>query len=318
MSSELFEQMKVARQRLIGQAHITPIATSRTLNNLVGAEVFCKCENLQRGGAFKFRGAYNAISKLDAEEKKKGVITYSSGNHGQAVALVCQLLGIHATVVMPRDTSPVKRAACQGYQAEVVLCEPVHPSREEVCRALQERHGYTLIPPFDHLDVIAGQGTAAMEMFEQLDSLDCIITPCGGGGLLSGTVVAAKHLNPNCRVIGIEPEVADDAARSFRSKTLQTVKNPPTIADGTRTAALGKLTFPLVLEYADDINTVSEEAIRDAVRWIFSRMKLVVEPSGALGIAALLGGAIRPKGRVGVILSGGNVDPTVMASILAA
>lgn len=318
MSSELFEQMKVARQRLIGQAHVTPIATSRTLNNLVGAEVFCKCENLQRGGAFKFRGAYNAISKLDAEEKKKGVITYSSGNHGQAVALVCQLLGVHATVVMPRDTSLVKRAACQGYQAEVVLCEPVHPSREEVCRALQERHGYTLIPPFDHLDVIAGQGTAAMEMFEQLDSLDCIITPCGGGGLLSGTVVAAKHLNPSCRVIGIEPEVADDAARSFRSKTLQTVKNPPTIADGTRTAALGKLTFPLVLEYADDINTVSEEAIRDAVRWTFSRMKLVVEPSGALGIAALLGGAIRPKGRVGVILSGGNVDPTVMASILAA
>lgn len=317
MSSELFEQMKVARQRLSGQAHVTPIATSQTLNNLVGAEVFCKCENLQRGGAFKFRGAYNAISKLDAEEKKKGVITYSSGNHGQAVALVCQLLGIHATVVMPRDASPVKRAACQGYQAEVVLCEPVHPSREEVCRALQERHGYTLIPPFDHLDVIAGQGTVAMEMFEQLNSLDCIITPCGGGGLLSGTVVAAKHLNPNCRVIGIEPEVADDAARSFRSKTLQTVKNPPTIADGARTASLGKLTFPLVLEYADDINTVSEEAIRDAVRWIFSRMKLVVEPSGALGIAALLGGAIRPKGRVGVILSGGNVDPTVMASILA-
>jgi threo-3-hydroxy-L-aspartate ammonia-lyase len=316
VSSESFKQIKLARQRLRGQAHVTPILTSRTLNALAGAEVFFKCENLQRAGAFKFRGAFNAISKLDPGLKAKGVITFSSGNHGQAVALVCQLLGIRATVVMPRDASPAKRAACAGYGAGVVLCDPANPSREKVCQELQEKHGYALIPPFDHPDVIAGQGTAAMEMFEELKSLDGLITPCGGGGLLSGTAVAAKHLNPQCRVIGVEPELGDDAARSFRSKTLQTVTNPPTIADGTRTASLGKLTFPLVLEYVDDIQTVSEEAIREAVRWLFYRTKLVVEPSGALGVAALLNGAVRLKGRVGVILSGGNVDAAVMAGIL--
>lgn len=314
--SELFEQIKLARERLRGQAHVTPIMTSRTLNGMVGAEVFLKCENLQRGGAFKFRGAFNAISKLGDAERKRGVITFSSGNHGQAVALVCKSLGIHATVVMPRDVSPVKRAACEGYGAEVVLCEPANPSREEVCKALQEKHGYTLVPPFDHLDVVAGQGTVAMEMFEQLKSLDVFITPCGGGGLLSGNAVAVKHLNSKCRVIGIEPELGDDATRSFRTKTLQTVKNPPTIADGTRTASLGKHTFPLVLEYVDDMATVSEEAIKEAVRWLFYRTKLVVEPSGALGVAALLTGAVRPAGRIGVVLSGGNVDAAVMAGIL--
>jgi threonine dehydratase len=286
------------------------------LNALVGAEVFFKCENLQRAGAFKFRGAFNAISQLDAVQRKKGVITFSSGNHGQAVALVCQLLGIHATIVMPRNVSPAKRVACEEYKATVVLSEPSNPSREEVCRALQEKHGYVLIPPFDHLAVIAGQGTAAMEMFDELKSLDYLITPCGGGGLLSGTAVVAKHLCPKCRVIGVEPELGDDAARSFRSKTLQTVTNPPTIADGTRTASLGNHTFPLILENVDDIATVSEEAIKDAVRWLFYRMKIVVEPSGALGLAALLAGAVKPEGRVGVILSGGNIDASVMAGIL--
>jgi threo-3-hydroxy-L-aspartate ammonia-lyase len=314
--TDLFEQIQQARERLRGHAHVTPVFTSRTLNELTGAEIFLKCENLQRVGAFKFRGAFNAISKLDAAQKSRGVITFSSGNHGQAVALVCQLLGIHATVVMPRDVSPAKRAACQGYNAEVVLCEPGNTSREEVCRTLQEKHGYTLIPPFDHLDVVAGQGTAAMELFEQIKSLNAIITPCGGGGLLSGTAVATKHIDPKCRVIGIEPEIADDATRSFRSKALQTVKNPQTIADGTRTASLGKHTFPLVLEYVDEFATVSEDAIREAVRWLFYRTKLVVEPSGALGVAALLCGAVRPKGRVGVILSGGNVAAAVMADIL--
>jgi threonine dehydratase len=290
--------------------------TSRTLDALTGAQVFFKCENLQRVGAFKFRGAFNAIFKLNDEQRKKGVITFSSGNHGQAVALVCQLLGIHATVVMPRNASPAKLAACEGYRAEVVLCDPVNPSREEVCRSLQGKYGYALIPPFDHLDVIAGQGTAALEMFEELGSLDAVIAPCGGGGLLSGTAVAAKHRNPKCRVIGIEPELGDDATRSFHSKTLQTVKNPQTIADGTRTASLGKYTFPLVLKYVDEFHTVSEESIKEAVRWLFYRMKLVVEPSGALGVAALLSGAVKPSGLVGIILSGGNVDASVMAGIL--
>jgi threonine dehydratase len=316
MSAEWYEQIKQARERLRGQAHVTPVMTSRTLNVMTGAEVFLKCENLQRIGAFKFRGAFNAISKLSAEQKKKGVITFSSGNHGQAVALVCQLLGIRATIVMPRDASASKRAACAGYQAEVVLCETASPSREQMCRELQEKNGYTLIPPFDHPDVIAGQGTATIEFFDEVGVLDALLVPCGGGGLLSGSAVAAKHLNPSCRVIGIEPEIADDATRSFRTKTLQTVTNPQTIADGTRTASLGKVTFPLVLQYVDDFQTVSEDAIKEAVRWLFMRMKLVVEPSGALGVAALLSGAARPQGKVGVILSGGNVDPAVMSRIL--
>jgi threonine dehydratase len=315
---DLFERIAAARERLRGQAHRTPILTSRTVNQLTGAQVFFKCENMQRAGAFKFRGAFNAIAQLGPEERQRGVVTFSSGNHGQAVALACQLLGARAVVVMPRDASPPKRAACQGYGAEVVLCDPDNSSRERVCQELRQQHGYTLIPPFDHPEVIAGQGTAAWEMLEELNSLDWVVAPCGGGGLLSGTAVAVKGLAPRCRVAGVEPELADDAVRSFRSKTLQTVQNPRTIADGTRTASLGQWTFPLVLENVDEMKAVTEEAIEEAVRVLFSRMKLVVEPSGALGLAALLGGAASPiAGRVGVILSGGNVDPAVMARILA-
>jgi threonine dehydratase len=314
---DLFARIAAARERLRGQAHRTPILTSRTVNQLTGAEVFFKCENLQRGGAFKFRGAFNAICQLEPEQRKRGVVTFSSGNHGQAVALACQLLGARAVVVMPRDVSPIKRAACEGYGAEVVLCEADNPSRERVCQELRQQHGYTLIPPFDHPEVIAGQGTAAWEMLEELKALDWLVAPCGGGGLLSGTAVAVKRLAPQCRVAGVEPELGDDATRSFRSKTLQTVNNPRTIADGTRTASLGQWTFPLVLENVDEMKTVTEEAIREAVRVLFLRMKLVVEPSGALGLAALLRGAPPIAGRVGVILSGGNVDPAVMARILA-
>jgi len=317
MGSDLFERIRAARQRLRGQAHQTPIATSRTLDQLAGAAVFCKCENFQRVGAFKFRGAFNAISQLSDAQKKAGVITFSSGNHAQAVALTCRILGLQATVVMPRDAPAAKRAATAGYGARVVLCEPENPSRERVTAELQAQHGYTLIPPFDHLDVIAGQGTAAMEMFEELQSLDFLITPCGGGGLLSGSAVCAKNFAPKCRVIGIESELADDAVRSFASKTLQTVTNPRTIADGTRTASLGQFTFPLVLANVDEMRTVTEESIMEAVRFLFTRMKLVVEPSGALGVAALLSGAVRARGRVGVILSGGNLDAAVLQKIFA-
>jgi threo-3-hydroxy-L-aspartate ammonia-lyase len=313
---KMFDRIAAARERLRGHAHKTPILTSRTLNKLAGAEVYFKCENFQRAGAFKFRGAFNAVSQLTPEERKKGVITFSSGNHGQALALACQLLETRAVVVMPRDVSPPKRAACEGYGAEVVLCEPDNPSREQVCQQLREEHGYTLIPPFDHPDVIAGQGTAALELLEEMPSLDWVVTPCGGGGLLSGTAVAVKHAAPKCRVAGIEPELGDDATRSFRTKTLQTVNNPRTIADGTRTASLGNWTFPLVLENVDEMQTVTEAEIEEAVRALFFRMKLVVEPSGALGLAALLSGALRPFGKVGVILSGGNVDPALMARIL--
>lgn len=316
MSAINFTDVQRAAERLRGQAHRTPVLTSRALNRMAGAEMFFKCENLQRGGAFKFRGAFNAISQLDPAAQKRGIVTFSSGNHGQAVALVCQTLGLHATVVMPRNASLLKRTACADYGAEVVLCEPDNADRERVCQELRERHGYTLIPPFDHPGVMAGQGTAALELMEDTPGLDAVLTPCGGGGLLSGTAIAVKHINPSCRVIGVEPEMADDATRSFRSKTLQRVEHPDTIADGTRTSSLGKLTFPVVLEYVDDVATVSEDAIKEAVRALFFRMKLVVEPSGALGLAALLTGAASVKGRVGIILSGGNVDAAVMADIL--
>jgi threo-3-hydroxy-L-aspartate ammonia-lyase len=312
----MFELIKAAKERLRGYANVTPIVTSRTLNRLIGTEVFLKCEIFQRVGAFKFRGAFNAVSRLSAEKRSRGVITYSSGNHAQAVALVGRLLNIRTVVVMPRNAPATKRAATEEYGAEVVEYDSEEASREEVARNLEVQHGYTMIPPFDHLDVISGQGTAALEMFEELGRLDVLLVPCGGGGLLSGSAIAAKGMDPNCRVIGIEPELADDATKSFYTRQLHKIVNPPTIADGTRTPSLGKITFPLVLEYVDEMNTVSEDDIMEAVRFLFYRMKLVVEPSGALGVAALLSRSLVPAGRVGVILSGGNIDAATMEMIL--
>ncbi len=312
----MFERVKAARKRLRGYANVTPVMTSRILNESVGADVFLKCENFQRVGAFKFRGAFNTISQLTDHQKERGIITYSSGNHAQAVALVGQLLGVRATVVMPNNAPRVKRAATEAYGASVIEYDPEEATREEIADLLRAEHGYTIIPPFDHPDIIAGQGTAALEFFEQLKTLDMLLVPCGGGGLLSGSAIATKGIEPACRVLGIEPELADDATRSFHTKTLHTVKNPPTIADGTRTPSLGKLTFPLVLEYVDDMRTVTENAIVEAVQFLFYRMKIVVEPSGALGLAALLSGAVSESGRVGIIISGGNVDGDMMSKIL--
>jgi len=267
-------------------------------------------------GAFKFRGAFNAMSQLTKEQKKRGVITYSSGNHAQAVALVGRLLGIRTVVVMPDNAPEIKREATEAYGATVVGYDPEKTTREKICRDLENKHGHTLVPPYDHINIVAGQGTAAMELLQEVKTLDMLLVPCGGGGLLSGCAVAAKGMNPHCRVIGIEPELADDATKSFQTGKLHTVKNPPTIADGTRTPSLGEVTFPLVLEYVDDMKTVSESAIVDAVKFLFYRMKLVVEPSGALGVAALLGRFVKPQGRVGIILSGGNIDGATMKKIL--
>ena len=314
----MFDKIKAAQERLKGYANVTPIMTSRTLNRMVGAEVYLKCENFQRVGAFKFRGAFNSIVQLSEDEKKRGVIAYSSGNHAQAVALVGQMLNVQTTIVMPKDAPVTKLAATRAYGATIVEYDPEKETREEVVKEIQAKNGYTLIPPFDHREVIAGQGTVALEMFETLGNLDLLLTPCGGGGLLSGSAIVAKNISPGCKVIGVEPELADDATRSFHTKTLHTVKNPPTIADGTRTASLGEITFPLVLEYVDNMKTVSEEAIIEAVKFLFYRMKLVVEPSGALGLAALLSGAVTLQGRVGVILSGGNMDAETMIAILNA
>jgi threonine dehydratase len=316
MLMDTFELVKAAQKRLEGHAHVTPIVTSRTLDRLGGAQIFLKCENFQRIGAFKFRGAYNAMSQLTDDQKKRGVITHSSGNHAQAVALVGRLLGIKTVVVMPEDAPPIKRSATEDYGASVIEYDPADASREKISRDLSVRHGYTLVPPYDHIDIVAGQGTAAMELFDELGSLDMLLVPCGGGGLLSGCAVAAKGKNPNCCVIGVEPELADDATRSFHSGKLHTVKNPPTIADGTRTPSLGNVTFPLVREYVDDMKTVPESAIIEAVKFLFYRTKLVVEPSGALGVAAILSGKIKPCGRIGIILSGGNLDGATMKVIL--
>lgn len=317
VADNMFQRILAAQKRLHGHAHITPVMTSRTLDQRAGAGVYLKCENFQRVGAFKFRGAFNAMSQLSKGESKRGVITHSSGNHAQAIALVGRLLGIQTTIVMPDDAPAIKRAATQSYGAMIVDYNPQETTRETISRALEKKHGYVLIPPYDHVEIVAGQGTAALELFEQLQSLDMLLVPCGGGGLLSGSAVVAKERNPRCQVIGIEPELADDATRSFQTGTLHTVKNPPTIADGTRTPSLGeRVTFPLVMKYVDAMKTVSEESIIEAVKFLFYRMKIVVEPSGALGVAALLSGGLKPRGHVGVIVSGGNIDGTTMKMIL--
>ncbi len=312
----MFNKVLEARKRLRGNSNVTPVVTSHTLDGMVNANVFLKCENFQRVGAFKFRGAFNAMSQLSKEEKFRGVITYSSGNHAQAVALVGKLLGIKTTIVMPSNAPEIKRKATAGYGAEIIEYDPSVHQREEIAKVICEEKDFTLIPPFDQENIIAGQGTAALELLEETNHLDYLLVPCGGGGLLSGSAIAAKGRDSKCKVIGIEPEVADDAVKSFKTKVLHTVKNPPTIADGTRTSSLGKITFPLVLKYVDDMQTVTEQSIIDAVKFLFFRMKLVVEPSGALGIAALLSDAVKASGRIGVIISGGNVDSETMKFIL--
>ncbi|MFO8089602.1 MAG: pyridoxal-phosphate dependent enzyme [Desulfatiglandaceae bacterium] len=311
-----YSRVEDAAGLLRGNAHMTPVMTSSTLDRLVGGKVYLKCENFQRMGAFKFRGAFNAMSRLSEEARRKGVITHSSGNHAQAVALVGRLLGIHTVIVMPDNAPAIKRAATEGYGAEVVEYDPEKGDRQEISMRLAEKHGYHLVPPFDDQDIIAGQGTAALELCKEVGGLDVVLCPCGGGGLLSGTAVAVKGSCPGCLVVGVEPELANDACLSFQTGTLHTIRNPPTIADGTRTPSLGKLTFPMVLEFVDDMKSVSENAIREAVRFLFYRMKLVVEPSGVLGLAALLEGKVKGHGRVGVILSGGNIDGATMADIL--
>jgi threonine dehydratase len=303
-----FQDIAAAHERLKPHALRTPALTSTTVDAMTDATVFFKCENLQRMGAFKFRGAYNALSQLGDERKKHGVITYSSGNHAQAVALAGRLLGIRAVIVMPENAPQVKLDATRDYGAKIVKYGK-GDDREEVAGRLAAKHQLTLIPPFDHEDVIAGQGTAAKELIEDVGPLDLLLVPCGGGGLLSGSAIAAKHLAPECRVMGVEPENGNDATQSFISKRLVTIKAPDTIADGARTPSLGKLTFPIVMRYVDDMVTVNDTGLARTMFWIWERMKLVVEPTGALAATALLQQKVKAKGlKVGVILSGGNVD----------
>lgn len=307
-----------AAERLTGVVHETPVVTSHTLNERVGAEVFLKCENLQRIGAFKIRGGYNALSQLSPDERARGVLTWSSGNHAQAVALAGKLLGISTTIVMPQDAPAPKLAATRDYGAEVVLYDRQREVREELGRRLAAERGLTIVPPYDHPHVIAGQGTVALELHRQAGPLDLLLTPVGGGGLLSGCALASKHRAPDCRVVGVEPAAADDATRSFRTGELATVHEPATIADGARTPSLGSYTFPLVLQNVDEMVTVSEDAIREALRFLLERCKLVVEPTGALTVAALLSGALDARGkRIGAVISGGNLDLAALPNLLS-
>ena len=300
---------EAAAKRLAGIAHRTPVFTSRTVNDRTNARVFFKCENFQRTGSFKFRGAYNALAQLSSAQKQKGVLTFSSGNHAQAIALAGQLLDIPTTIVMPDDAPTVKQSATHGYGAEVVLYNRRQTNREELAQTLVKERDLIFIPPYDHPHIVAGQGTAAKELIEEVGQLDLLLVCCGGGGLLSGSAIATKAVLPNCRVIGVEPERADDATRSFHTKTLQTINNPDTIADGARTPSLGQITFPLVLHYVDNMVTVSEDAIVRTMFFLWERLKIIVEPTGVLAAAALLEGVVTaPKARIGVIISGGNVD----------
>ncbi len=302
--------VRVAAARIAGVVHRTPVMTSETLDRLAGRRVFFKCENLQKVGAFKYRGATNAVRNLSDAEAARGVVTHSSGNHAQALALAARVRGIPAYIVMPRTAPTVKKAAVEGYGGIVTLCEPTLAAREETAAALVAKTGATLIPPFDHVDVIAGQGTAALELLEDVPDLDAIVTPVGGGGLLSGCCVAARGIRPSIRVFGAEPTGADDAARSKAKGEWQPQTSPNTIADGLLTST-GQLTWPIIRDLVERVFTVTDDQIRAAMRLVWERMKLIVEPSGAVGAAVVLSGEFKSLAgvnKVGVVFSGGNVS----------
>ena len=314
-----FADIVSAQDRLRGVAHRTPVLQSQTADALSGAQLFFKCENFQRMGAFKFRGAYNALAQFTPEQRQLGVCAFSSGNHAQGIALSAKLLGIPAAIVMPLDSPAVKLTATRGYGAEVITYDRYSEDREAIGRRLAEERGMTLIPPYDHAHVMAGQGTAAKELFEETGPLDLLLVCLGGGGLISGCAVAAQHQSPDCRVIGVEPEAGNDAQQSKRLGQIVKIDTPKTIADGAQTQQLGQLTFPVIQALVDDIVTVSDAQLVQAMRFAAARMKMVVEPTGALAMAAAMQGALDLRGkRVGVIVSGGNVDIAQLAQYLAA
>lgn len=304
-----FDKIAHAADTLRNIAHHTPVLTSRQANELSGSEIFFKCENFQKTGSFKVRGAYYAISQLSKSDRDKGIIAYSPGNHAQAVALASKLLGTSANILMPSDAPAVKLAATRDYGANVILYDRNTESREELSDTLIKKHGWTLIPPFDHYDVITGQGTVAKELFEEVGELDYLFVPVGGGGLISGCAIAAAQLSPHCQVIGVEPENANDAQLSFRKKEIVTIPPPNTIADGARTQNIGKLVLPILLSHVKDIITVSDDQLYKQMRFFAERMKIVVEPTGCLAAAAVLNKTLDVHNKkIGVIVSGGNVD----------
>ncbi len=325
-----FDDISAAAQRLQGVAHRTPVLTSSTLDALTGAQVFLKCENLQRMGAFKFRGAYNALARFSPEQRRAGVIAFSSGNHAQAIALSARLLGMPSVIVMPQDSPTAKLAATRGYQqgqpgSEVLLYDRYTEDREAIGRRIAAERGMTLIPPYDHPDVMAGQGTAALELLQQTAEsgpLDLLLVCVGGGGLVSGCAVAARHLNPALRVVGVEPEAGNDVQQSLAQGRVVHIDTPRTIADGAQTQHCGALTFPVIQRLVDSIVTVSDAQLVQAMRFAAERLKQVIEPTGALGLAALMSGRapdrVKARGqRVGVIVSGGNIDIARYAALLA-
>jgi threo-3-hydroxy-L-aspartate ammonia-lyase len=313
-----YDDVAAAAARIEPQAHKTPVLTSRTLDEQLGASVFLKCENLQRMGAFKFRGAFNALSRFTPEQRRAGVVAFSSGNHAQAIALSARLLDIPATIVMPHDAPASKVAATRGYGGRVVAYDRYTEDREQIGRDLSTRHGLTLIPPYDHADVIAGQGTAAKELFESVGALNALFVCLGGGGLLAGSALATRALSSQCKLYGVEPEAGNDGQQSFRSGAIVHIDTPKTIADGAQTQHLGQLTFSIIRRDVDDILTASDVELVDGMRFMASRMKLIVEPTGCLGLAAARRMAAALKGqRVGIIVSGGNVDIARFCELLA-
>ena len=321
MNEELainYDDVAAAHARLDGVAHRTPVMRSRTLDEATGARIVIKPELLQRAGAFKIRGAYNAIAKLGGEQRRRGVVTFSSGNHAQAIALAAQLLGVKATIVMPEDAPRVKLDATRGYGASVELFDRYAQDGQDIVAALAERHAMTPIPPFDHPDVMAGQGTLAKELIEDAGPLDALVTPVGGGGMLSGCAIAAEQLSPGCRLFGVEPEAGNDAQQSLAAGRIVRIDTPRTIADAAQSRSVGRFTFPILQRKVEAILTVSDDELVQAMAWLAHRMKLVAEPTGCLALAAVLAGKLDLRGlRVGVVLSGGNIDLVRYAQLLS-
>ncbi|MDL2358465.1 MAG: threo-3-hydroxy-L-aspartate ammonia-lyase [Pseudomonadota bacterium] len=318
MAQLQFSEVVQAAARIKGVAHRTPVLTSRTADRLTGAQLFFKCENFQRSGAFKFRGAYNALSKFTDAQRRAGVLTYSSGNHAQAIALSASLLGMAAAIIMPHDAPALKVAATKGYGAEVIVYDRYTENREEIGRRLAQQRGMTLIPPYDHPDVICGQGTAVMELIDEVGQLDALLVCLGGGGLLAGSALAAAALSPGCRIIGVEPEAGNDGQQSLRSGAVVHIAVPDTIADGAMVTHLGAHNFAVIERAVDDIVTVSDAQLVAAMQFFAERMKMMVEPTGCLGAAAALNGVVPVEGkRVGIVVSGGNVDLARFARLVA-
>ncbi|KRD56303.1 serine dehydratase [Acidovorax sp. Root275] len=319
-----YDDVAAAAHRLKGMAHHTPVLRSTTADELLGAQLFFKCENLQRTGAFKFRGAFNTLAQFTDEQRERGVLAFSAGNHAQAIALSARMLDMPAVIVMPADAPASKMAATRAYGAQVVTYDRYTEDREAISRHLALERGMTLVPPFDHPHVVAGQGTAAKELFEEVPDLDYLFVCVGGGGLLAGSLLAAQALAPQCRVVGVEPETGNDAQQSLRAGHIVRIPTPHTIADGAQTQALGELTFPIIRDHAEDIISVSDEQLMQSLRFFAERMKIVVEPTGALAYAGAQafsgadnGGKLLHGERVGILISGGNVDLARYARFLA-